>query len=245
MRDGWAPREPRTLQQMQLCLQIQNVCEAGSPLTPDCGSNSVRHLQLPNFLTLRTPPEVPQHQQPLPLFETNKRVREFLKTSETLAPRSPTPFRPMPPRKFLLGNNVKRIYPDMPLGTLPPDVLKSTSAWVLCEKAEAHADVSRSANFAGVIPENTNATSTTGGSSIVFTRWSRLPLGDQALPLDDQAPLGNQAWVPCNDFRGGRQYVVVLALNFLLTTILWMLLQEMEKFFQRLNHMLLMSGFPC
>jgi hypothetical protein len=46
------------------------------------------------------------------------------------------------------------------------------------------------------------------------------------------------------DFRGGRQYVVVLALNFLLTKILWMLLREMEKFFKRLNHMLLMLGFP-
>ena len=174
MRDGCAQRERRTLHQMQPGSQIQHVCEAGSPLTPEGGSGSVRHLQSMNFSTLRTPPEVPQHQQPSTLLQPNEQVRS-LETTENLAPQSPTPFRPMPPREFSLGNNVRRMYPDLPLRTLPPDVSKSASAArALRAKAEAHADVSRSANFARVTPENTDATSTAGGplKSIFFTRRS-------------------------------------------------------------------------
>lgn len=40
---------------------------------------------------------------------------------------SPTPFRPMPPREFALGSNLRRLYPTMPLPTtFPADTTTST-----------------------------------------------------------------------------------------------------------------------
>lgn len=42
---------------------------------------------------------------------------------------SPTPFRPMPPREFALGSNLRRLYPTMPLPTtFPADTTTNTGA---------------------------------------------------------------------------------------------------------------------
>jgi hypothetical protein len=163
IKDGGAQRKRRTLQEVQPCSQhFQHVDQAGSP---------GRYFSS-NFSGLGMSPELPQHLQSPLFFQTNERAR-FLETSETLSSLRPTPFRPMTPREFSLGNNIRRMYPDMPLRTLPSDVKRSPiAARVPPKKSEANANVPTSANISRVAPKNADATSIAGGPvrSIFFTR---------------------------------------------------------------------------
>lgn len=80
----------------------------------------------------------PQHQQQQPSYPTQQQQQPAnpppynrsasQETCDTISSHSPTPFRPMLPRELLLGNNLRRLNPELPFPILPADVSGMSSS---------------------------------------------------------------------------------------------------------------------
>lgn len=93
-----------------------NVGEPGRFSASDSASNETPEQQ--HVQSYPTPTQLPSVSTPNQSYKRSMSQD----TVETLSPHSPTPFRPMQPREFSLGNSLRRLHPTMPLPILPADV---------------------------------------------------------------------------------------------------------------------------